>query len=92
MTKRANITESMRTAAGSSRAMPDGASETTGPRSRTGSKAITGHFPPQVRYQLKLLAAEQDRTMEDMLAEGLNLLFGAYHKPEVAPTRQKDSD
>jgi hypothetical protein len=54
--------------------------------SRAGTKAITGHYPPAVRYQLKLLAAEQGRTMEDMLAEGLNLLFAAYNKPEIAPT------
>jgi len=53
--------------------------------SRAGMRAITGHFPPQVRYQLKLLAAEQDRKMEDMLAEALNRLFAAYNKPEIAP-------
>lgn len=54
--------------------------------SRVGTKAITGHFPPQVRYQLRLLAAEQDRKLEDMLAEALNRLFAAYNKPEIAPT------
>lgn len=59
--------------------------------SRAGTKAVTGHYPPQVRYQLKLLAAEQGRTMEDMLAEGLNLLFAAYNKPEIAPTSPRDS-
>ena len=53
--------------------------------SRVGTKAITGHFPPQVRYQLRLLAAEQDRKVEDMLAEALNRLFAAYNKPEIAP-------
>jgi hypothetical protein len=59
--------------------------------SRAGTKAITGHYPPAVRYQLKLLAAEQGRTMEDMLAEGLNLLFAAYNKPEIAPTAKNPS-
>ena len=54
--------------------------------SRAGTKAITGHFPPQVRYQLRLLAAEQDRRVEDMLGEALNRLFAAYNKPEIAPT------
>ena len=57
----------------------------TGQASRIGTKAITGHFPPQVRYQLRLIAAEQNRTMEDMLAEALNRLFAAYNKPEIAP-------
>ncbi len=58
--------------------------------SRAGMKAITGHFPPQVRYQLRLLAAEQNRKMEDMLAEALNRLFAAYSKPEIAPTTARE--
>ncbi len=58
--------------------------------SRAGTKAITGHFPPQVRYQLRLLAAEQDRKVEDMLAEALNRLFAAYNKPEIAPTAARE--
>lgn len=57
--------------------------------SRQGTKAITGHYPPAVRYQLKLLAAERGRTMEDMLAEGLNMLFAAYGKPEIAPASRE---
>ncbi len=65
------------------------ASRPTGQPSRQGTKAITGHYPPPVRYQLKLLAAEKGRTMEDMLAEGLNMLFAAYGKPEIAPASRK---
>ena len=53
--------------------------------SRVGTLAITGHFPPEVRNQLKILAIEQGRTMEDMLAESLNMLFAMYEKPELAP-------
>jgi len=102
MSKRPNIADAMREAAGSTRARPAAvpdpepavspapAAEAAPTRraaqpSRAGTKAITGHYPPAVRYQLKLLAAEQGRTMEDMLAEGLNLLFAAYNKPEIAP-------
>ena len=76
-----NIADAMRDAAGSSRSR---AAETA--PSRVGTKAVTGHFPPEVRRQLRLLAAEQDRTMESLLAEGLNMLFSAYNKPEIAPT------
>lgn len=107
MSKRPNIADAMREAAGSTRARPvavpnpepaaapapdsAGASR-AGQPSRAGTKAITGHYPPAVRYQLKLLAAEQGRTMEDMLAEGLNMLFAAYNKPEIAPTTKNPSD
>lgn len=53
--------------------------------SREGAKPITAFFPGEVRVQLKVLAAEQDRTMENMLAEALNDLFAKYGKPEIAP-------
>lgn len=105
MSKRANIADAMREAAGSSRVAAVAAAvsrtESAPPLStrgvaptqpsRVGTKAITGHYPPQVRYQLKLLAAEQGRTMEDMLAEGINRLFAAYNKPEIAPSSRQDA-
>ncbi len=96
MSKRPNIHEAMSEAAGSTRTKSVSTTDKTNPSiempvnmaqpSRAGTKAITGHYPPPVRYQLKLLAAEQDRTMEHMLAEAINLLFAAYNKPEIAPT------
>ena len=52
---------------------------------RDSTSAITGHYPPEVRHQLKVLAAEQGRTMEDMIAESLNMLFALYKKPEIVP-------
>jgi antitoxin-like ribbon-helix-helix protein len=57
------------------------------PPSRLGTKAITVHFPEQVRRQLKSMAAEQGRNMEDMVAEALNLLFAKYRKAELAPRK-----
>ncbi len=106
MAKRGNIADVMHEAAGSTRAAGHShhgtASLAAGPASdntaaspapqasRAGTKAITGHFPPQVRYQLRLLAAEQDRKVEDMLAEALNRLFAAYNKPEIAPTAARE--
>jgi hypothetical protein len=38
-----------------------------------------------VRRQLKTLAAEQERKVEDMVAEALNLLFVKSRKAEIAP-------
>ena len=55
--------------------------------SRQAPKAITVHFPEDVRRQLKSMAAEQGRSMEDMVGEGLNLLFARYRKPELAPRK-----
>ncbi len=55
--------------------------------SRLATKAITLHFPESVRRQLKSLAAEEGRSMEDMAAEAFNLLFARYRKAEIAPRK-----
>jgi hypothetical protein len=55
--------------------------------SRSGTKAITVHFPEEVRRQLKAMAGEQGRDVADMVAEGLNLLFAKYRKAELAPRK-----
>jgi hypothetical protein len=55
--------------------------------SRMGTKAITVHFPEEVRRQLKAMAGEQGRDVADMVAEGLNLLFAKYRKTELAPRK-----
>jgi hypothetical protein len=57
------------------------------PASRHATKAITVHFPEEVRRQLKSMAAEEGRSMEDMVAEALNLLFARHRKPELAPRK-----
>jgi hypothetical protein len=57
------------------------------PVSRQATKAITVHFPEEVRRQLKGMAAEEGRSMEDMVAEALNLLFARHRKPELAPRK-----
>jgi hypothetical protein len=53
--------------------------------SREGTAPITVHLPRVVRTQLKTLAAEQERKVEDMVSEALNLLFARYRKAEIAP-------
>jgi hypothetical protein len=64
------------------------AAPTAGQPSRKGTKPITVHHPEEVRRQLKALAAEQGRNVEDMVAEAFNLLFARYRKPEIAPVRR----
>ena len=53
--------------------------------SRSGTAPITGHFPRQVRDQLKILAIEQKQTLHGLMAEAYNDLFAKYGKPEIAP-------
>lgn len=43
--------------------------------SREGRKLIAGHFDPKVAKQLKLLAAEEETTVQNLLEEALDLLF-----------------
>jgi hypothetical protein len=66
---------------------PSPSSEQDRQPSRLGTKAITVHFPEEVRRQLKAMAGEQGRDVADMVAEGLNLLFAKYRKAELAPRK-----
>jgi hypothetical protein len=52
---------------------------------RQGKKAIAGYFDPSVWLQLKQLGLEQNgETVQDLLAEALNLLFAKHKKPPIA--------
>jgi len=59
----------------------------SGQPSRQATKAITVHFPEEVRRQLKAMAGEQGRYIDDMVAEAFNLLFAKYRKAEIAPRK-----
>ncbi len=43
--------------------------------SRTGKRLIGGHFPPEIAKHLKILAAEEDTSIQSLLEEALDLLF-----------------
>ena len=63
-----------------------------GPHYRPGrenKRNVTGYFPPEVKRQLRLLCAEQDTTIQELLAEALNDLFAKYGKAEIAPLNRK---
>ena len=51
---------------------------------RDGKSNFTGYFPPEVKKQLRILAAERSTTIQDLLAEALNDLFAKNGKPEIA--------
>lgn len=56
-----------------------------GQGTRAGTSPITVHFPKQVRNQLKVLAVNNETTMQNLVAEAFNDLFAKYGKPEIAP-------
>lgn len=43
--------------------------------SRIGMKLIAGHFNPKIARQLRIIAVEEDTTVQALLEEALNLLF-----------------
>lgn len=60
--------------------------------SRVDTVPITGHFPKQVRDQLKILAIEQSSTLHNLVAEAYNDLFAKYGRPEIAPHQSMTVD
>ena len=54
------------------------------PPSRINTKAITGHFDPNVSKQLKMLAVTKDSTVQALLREALNDLFVKHGKNPIA--------
>jgi hypothetical protein len=58
----------------------------TAPRSgaRGGTKHIGGYFAPEVSKQLRSLAVAEDTTVQDLLAEALNMLFQSRRLPTIA--------
>lgn len=52
--------------------------------SRAGKKPITGFFDPEVSRQIKKVALEKDKTMQELLQEALNDLFRKYDLPPIA--------
>ena len=60
--------------------MPESTAEETKPKKRH----IGGHFDEPVYRQLKIMGAELDMTMHDMLAEAFNGFFRMHDKPPIA--------
>lgn len=60
-----------------------GARSTGGRGARAGTKLIAGHFDPGVSRQLRLIAAEEDRTVQSLLEEALDLLFVKKGKAHI---------
>lgn len=52
--------------------------------SREGKRAIAGFFSPEVSKQLKTIGIERDASVQDMLAEALNLFFEKHGRSPIA--------
>ena len=85
-----NLATAIRSAGGSTRQpAPEPVTKAYKQASRQGTKPVTGHFPKEVSDRLKILAVEQDTTLQDLMAEALNDLFAKYGKPEIVPTNKR---
>jgi len=54
------------------------------PPSRRGKRHISGYFAPEVLRQVKIIGAEEDKTVNAVLADALNALFLKKGKPPIA--------
>lgn len=54
------------------------------PPSRVGKKAVGGHFDQAVIRQLKIMAIDNDSSIQDLLAEALNDLFVKHGQKPIA--------
>lgn len=52
--------------------------------SRRDKKLIAGHFDKAVHFQLKVICLETDATIQELLADSLNLLFEKHDKEPIA--------
>ena len=52
--------------------------------SRIGKKNISGYFAPEVHRQLRVIAAEEDKNLQDVLGDAINALFEQKGKPPIA--------
>jgi hypothetical protein len=61
-------------------------------QTRAETRQVSGHFKADVAQTLRLIAAEQGRDIQEILAEALNMVFARYGKAiraEVNSGRRK---
>jgi hypothetical protein len=51
---------------------------------REGKSLVAAHVNKHAAKQLRMLAVEQDTTVQALVVESLNLLFKTYGKPQIA--------
>lgn len=51
---------------------------------RKNKKHIGGYFAPEVSKQIRQIALEEDSTVQQLLEEGLDMIFHSRKKPTIA--------
>ena len=64
-------------------AAPEPVNEKIAP-SRRGKKNISGYFAPEVHRQLRIIAAEEDKNLQEVLSDALNVFFESKGRPPIA--------
>ena len=54
------------------------------PPSRRGKKRVEAWISPEARKQLKLIAVEEDKSQDRVMADALNMLFAKHGIPPIA--------
>jgi len=94
MPKKPDLAASLAEVSGSTRRKPEPVAPSNEPQtdqepSEKDTAPITVRFPIQVRTQLKIMAAEQKTTVNNLAAEAFNDLFAKHGKPEICPFERK---
>jgi hypothetical protein len=55
--------------------------------SRQNTRLIGGHFPPEIGRQLRILAAEDDTTVQALLEEAIDLLLAKKARGRLRPAK-----
>jgi len=51
---------------------------------RMNTKHVGGHFDPAVSRQLRSIALDEDTTVQELLAEAIDMIFQSRQKPTIA--------
>ncbi len=49
---------------------------------RATTRQLSGHFPADAVQAFRVLAAEQDMDVQELLAEGINMVFQRFGRPD----------
>jgi hypothetical protein len=59
--------------------------------SRVGRVFVGGYFAPEVQTEMKIIAAQERTTVQELVAEGINAVFARRQKPQIASLSPQDN-